>query len=55
MKIFQDIFNDEELLSDSYKMESKFEDVITEVKSRLVVKKDADVDIGRGNAFGGTE
>lgn len=55
MRIFQDIFSSEELLSDARKIEAKFEGIVGEVKSRMVVKKDADVDIGRGNAFGGTE
>jgi len=54
MRIYQDIFNDEEFISDSYKFENKFEDVIIEVQSKMVAIKEADVDIGCGNAFGGT-
>lgn len=54
MRIYQDIFNDEEFISDSYKFENKFEDVIIEVQSKMVALKEADVDIGCGNAFGGT-
>ncbi len=54
MRIYQDIFSNEELLSDSYKVDMKFEDVIAEVQSKMVAIKDADVDIGCGNAFGGT-
>ncbi len=32
-----------------------YDDVIGEVKSRLVIKKEGEVDIGCGNAFGGGE
>lgn len=53
MKIFQDIFTEEEFISDSYKMNMTFNDVIAEVKSRMVISKEAEVDIGCGNAFGG--
>lgn len=53
MRIFQDIFSDEEFISDSYKMNMLFDNVIVEVPSKMVVLKDADVDIGCGNAFGG--
>ena len=53
MKIFQDIFSESEIISDSYKMDMTFDGVIGEIKSRLVVKKEGDVDIGCGNAFGG--
>lgn len=54
MRIYQDVFTDEEFISDSYKMEKLFNDVIGEVKSRMVVSKEAEVDIGCGNAFGGS-
>jgi hypothetical protein len=54
MKIFQDIFSGEELLSDSYKAEPLYDEVIVEVQSKMVVLNEADVDIGCGNAFGGT-
>lgn len=54
MRIFQDVFTDEEFISDSYKMEMIHNDVIAEVKSRMVISKEADVDIGCGNAFGGS-
>jgi hypothetical protein len=40
MKIFQDIFTEEEFISDSYKMEEKFEGAIVEVKGRMVIKKE---------------
>lgn len=53
MKIFQDIFSDEELISDSYKMVEVFDGVAVEIQSRMVVKGDVNVDVGCGNAFGG--
>lgn len=53
MKIFVDVFSDCEIISDSYKMVEKFDGVIVEVKAKLIVKKEGEVDIGRGNEFGG--
>jgi len=55
MKIYQDIFSGEEVISDSYKMEEIYDGVAIEVKGRMVVKGEANVDIGCGNAFGGAE
>ena len=54
MKIFQDIFSGEELLSDSYPIVMLFDNVVGEVQAKMVAIKDAEVDIGCGNAFGGT-
>ena len=54
MIILQDIFSGEELLSDAYKVDMLFDNVIGEVQSKMVAIKDAEVDIGCGNAFGGT-
>jgi len=54
MKIFQDVFNDEEVISDSYKFTEVFGGVAVEVKSRMVVKGEENIDVGCGNAFGGT-
>ena len=54
MKLYSDVFTNTEILSDSYKQEIIYEGTVIKVKSRLVVKKEDDVDIGRGNAFGGT-
>jgi hypothetical protein len=53
MRIYQDLFTNEEFISDSYKIELIHEDVIGEVQSRMVVKSDVEVDVGCGNAFGG--
>ena len=54
MRIFQDVFTDDEFISDSYKMEMLFNDVIGEVKSRMVISNEAKIDIGRGTAFCGS-
>ena len=54
MRIYQDIFTDEEFISDSYKMNLTYGDVIGEVQSKMIVVKESDVDIGCGNAFGGS-
>ena len=53
MKVFLDVFNGDELLSDGYAAESTFSDVCLEVRSQWVSKGSENVDIGRGNQFGG--
>lgn len=53
MKIYTDIFSGEEILSDGYPITLEYDDVVGKVKTELIVKGDADVDIGCGNAFGG--
>lgn len=55
MKIFSDIFSNEEIVSDSYtaKGEMCFNDAGCKVKSKKVVIGEENVDIGCGNAFGG--
>jgi hypothetical protein len=54
MKIYQDIFNDEEILTDALKFEEDFDGVIYRVKTVMVPADDTvDVDVGCGNAFGG--
>jgi len=53
MKVFLDVFNGDELLSDGYATESTFNDVCLEVRSQWVNKGSENVDIGRGNQFGG--
>lgn len=55
MKLYTDAFSGVEIISDSYKFTMDFDGVICKVKSRMVVKGNEDVDIGRGNAFGGAE
>ena len=53
MRIYQDIFNETEIISDSFLWAVIVEGAVIEVKSRLVVKGDVEVDVGCGNAFGG--
>lgn len=47
MKVYYDVFCNDELLSDGYKLETRFNGVLGEVKSRMVAKGGADVDIGK--------
>lgn len=53
MRIFQDIFSNDEIISDSYKMEEMFEGTVVAIKSRMIVKGDEKIDVGCGDAFGG--
>lgn len=47
MKVFQDIFTNDEIMSDVFKFELAYDDVIMKVKSRLASKDNcANVDIG---------
>ena len=56
MKVFQDVFTNDEVLSDIYSAEYAYSDVIMKVKSTYKNKEDVgNVDIGCGNAFGGNE
>lgn len=56
MKVFKDVFTNDEVLSENFKYELAFDDTILKVKSSLINKEDAgNVDIGCGNAFGGEE
>ena len=53
MRIYTDLFSEEEIISDGYKMEWKYENTTAEIKGKMVVVGDDNVDIGCGNAFGG--
>lgn len=53
MKLYTDIFSDAEILSDGYPMTLEYDGVVGKVKTELILKGDAEVDIGCGNAFGG--
>ncbi len=47
MKVFQDVFTNDEIMSDVFKFELAYDDVIMKVKSRLTTKDNcANVDIG---------
>ncbi|CAG9329875.1 unnamed protein product [Blepharisma stoltei] len=53
MKVYFDVFSNDEVLSDSYPITVEHEDVVLEVASRVIVKGNEQFDIGRGNEFGG--
>ena len=55
MEVYSDITSGEEIVSSSYKFNYLFNKVGVEIKSSYVMKREDDVDIGCGNAFGGTE
>ena len=54
MKVYQDVFTSEEIISDSFQLTLLFSEAVGEVNSKWTVKGDVNVDIGCGNAFGGT-
>jgi hypothetical protein len=52
MKLFADIFTDEEFMSDVYKVEMVHNDAIMKVKSSYKAKDNVgDVDVGMDNIF----
>jgi hypothetical protein len=53
MRIYQDLFTETEIFSDSYPWVNLFDGAVCEVQSRMVVIGDVNVDVGCGNAFGG--
>jgi len=53
MKVYYDVFSDDEIISDSFKFEQVFDGVGAEVKARWVVKGVGNIDIGCSNEFGG--
>jgi hypothetical protein len=56
MLVFQDVFNNDEVMSDVFPFTLDYEDVIMKVKSSYKNKEAVgNVDIGCGNAFGGSE
>lgn len=56
MLIFQDIFTNDEFMSDIFPFTLEYEDCIMKVKSQYKAPEDVgNVDIGCGNAFGGGE
>lgn len=54
MKVYTDLFTGEEIVSDSFKFEYIFDRVGVEIKANFITKSEGDIDIGCGNAFGGT-
>ena len=55
MKVFYDVLSNDELFSDSYKPTPVFDGTGYEIVSRLVTKGVGEIDIGRGNQFGGQD
>lgn len=55
MRVYKDIVSNEEIISDSFKFEFKFGEVIGMCKSQMITKGGTAVNIGAGNAFGGGE
>ncbi len=56
MRLFSDIFTDEEFLSDVFKYEIAFNETIIKAPSAYKSKDQVgNVDVGCGNAFGGNE
>lgn len=56
MKVFEDIFSGDEVLSDGYDIKTEYEGSILKVTSKLVPLDDGgNIDIGCGNEFGGAD
>lgn len=53
MRVYFDVFSGDEMLSDSYPMTLIYDEAAFEVPSRMITKGSVQVDIGRGNQFGG--
>lgn len=52
MKVYQDAFSSEEIVSDSFNIKLLFNETCGEVQANWTNKGDVNVDIGCGNAFG---
>jgi len=55
MKVFYDVFSNDELFSDSYKPTPIYDGCGYEITSKLITKGVGDIDIGRGGEFGGKD
>ena len=53
MRVYYDLFSDEEIVSDAYRFEEVYNKVGIKIKSKMVVVGDENFDVGCGNAFGG--
>jgi hypothetical protein len=53
MLIYTDLFNNEEIISDSYDLKFLFNNAGVEYDSKYIVKGGESYDIGCGNSFGG--
>jgi hypothetical protein len=55
MKVYEDVFCGDEIISDSYDMNFVFDNVGAEVESKWITVGGENIDIGCGNAFGGND
>jgi hypothetical protein len=56
MKVFQDVFTNDEVMSEVYNFTLDYQDVVMKIKSAMKNKEAVgNVDIGCGNAFGGDD
>jgi hypothetical protein len=56
MLVFQDVFTKDEIMSEVFKYELAYQDVVMKVKSSMKNKESVgNIDIGCGNAFGGED
>jgi hypothetical protein len=55
MLLYVDAFSNDEIVSDSYDITYVFDNVGGEVKSNYIVIGGENIDVGCGNAFGGTD
>jgi hypothetical protein len=56
MLVFQDVFTRDEVMSECFKFELAYEDSVMKVKSAMKNKESVgNIDIGCGNAFGGSD
>ena len=53
MRVYFDVISGDEMLSDSYAIQEIYDGAAFEVPSRMITKGGEEVDIGRGNQFGG--
>lgn len=54
MKVYEDIFSHDEIISDSYDFKWVFDNCGVEIESKYIVVGGDNIDIGCGNAFGGS-
>jgi hypothetical protein len=55
MKVFEDVFTGDELMTEGFAFTLDYEDAIMKVNSGYTTKDNVTVDVGCGNAFGGGE
>ena len=55
MKVYTDIFTNEQVLSDAYPIEEEYDGAVLFVKSAWDSSGSTNIDIGCGDAFGGAD